>query len=159
MPGSIRTRHPRPTEAGTKASWQEFLHSEPRARGTSPPPPQKNQPPTLPAPESCPVGFENAPPGSSTGVGWGGKKRTRGGKNKSEDLPLHRCRLNKRPGEVDYFFPTPPQASFPACPSPSSLLAPGVAGSLARRPSVQAATSPGLPPSWFEHDRRRRVLE
>jgi len=46
MPGSIRTRHPRPTEAGTKASWQEFLHSEPRACRTSPPPPQKSTPHT-----------------------------------------------------------------------------------------------------------------
>lgn len=119
MPGSIRTRHPRPTEAGTKASWQEFLHSEPRARGTSPPPPQKNQPPTPPAPESCLVGLEYAPPGSSTG---GGKKDTgRRGKKKqkkkSQDLPLHRRRLNKRPGEVDYFF-SAPTGSFSRLPVP-----------------------------------------
>lgn len=143
MPGSIRTRHPRPTEAGTKASWQEFLHSEPRARGTSPPPPQKNQPPTLPAPESCPVGFENAPPGSSTGVGWGGKKRTRGGKNKSEDLPLHRCRLNKRPGEVDYFFSHPPSGFFSRLPVP--LLPPRTRRRRLPRPPPQR---PGSNEPW-----------
>lgn len=62
----------------------------------------KNQPLTPPAPESCPVGLENAPPGSITGRG-GGKGQGEG-KKKSQDLPLHRRMLNKRPGEVDYFF-------------------------------------------------------
>lgn len=77
-----------------------------------------------------------------------GKKKGQGEEKNPQDLSLHRRRLNKRPGEVDYFF-HPPHAPFPAFPSLSSLLLSSIVVSLARRPGVQAEMSPWLPPSWF----------
>lgn len=101
MPGSIRTRHPRPTEAGTKASWQEFLHSEPHACGTSPPPPKKSTSDTTRSGKLS--RWARKRPTRLNHRGGGGKGQGEG-KKKSQDLPLHRRMLNKRPGEVDYFF-------------------------------------------------------
>lgn len=103
----------------------------------------KNQPLIPPAPESCPVGLENAPPGSSTGG-----KKGQGEEKKKPRSSFASTQVKQKAWGGGFFFSTPP-APFPACLSPSSLLAPSIAGSLARCPSVQAEMSPGLPPSWF----------
>lgn len=116
MPGSIRTRHPRPREAGTKASWQEFLHSEPRACGTSPPPPKK------PTSDTARSGkLPHQPRKRPTRLKHRVEKKDKGRKKHPQDPSLHRCRLNKRPGEVDYFFAALPMLLFPPShPSPPS---------------------------------------
>lgn len=87
----------------------------------------KNQPLTPPAPESCPVGLENAPPGSITGGGW---ERTRGGKKKKPRPSFASTHVKQKAWGGGLFFfclpglllpPAlrPPASSRPPSPAPS----------------------------------------
>lgn len=86
------------------------------------------------------------------------KHRVKKKKDKGREKPprplFASTQVKQRPGEVGYFLPPSP-CSFSRLPIP--LLPPLVLHRCL--PRVQAATSPWLPPSWFSHDRRWRVLE
>lgn len=133
MPGSIRMRHPRPREAGTKASWQEFLHWEPRACGTSSSPPKKSTSDTARS-GKLPRQAQKRP----MRLKHMAKKKDKGRGKKPQDPSLHRGRLNKRPGEVDYFFSALPMLLFPPShPSPPSSCPPSLSPSHAAPASRQ----------------------
>lgn len=138
MPGSIRTRHPRPTEAGTKASWQEFLHSEPRACGTSPPPPKKSTSDTARSGK-----LPHRPRKRPTRLKHRVEKKDKGRKKTPRPL-FASMRVKQKAWGGGLFFCRPPHAPFPAFPSFSSLLSSSMVVS-----GVQAEISPWLPPSWF----------
>lgn len=127
MPGSIRTRHPRPTEAGTKASWQEFLHSEPHACGTSPPPPKKSTSDTT---RSGKLSRWARKRPTRLNHGGGGGKRTRGGKKKKPRPSFASTHVKQKAWGGGLFFfclpglllpPAlrPPASSRPPSPAPS----------------------------------------
>lgn len=127
MPGSIRTRHPRPTEAGTKASWQEFLHSEPHACGTSPPPPKKSTSDTTRSGKLS--RWARKRPTRLNHWGGGGE-RTRGGKKKKPRPSFASTHVKQKAWGGGLFFfclpglllpPAlrPPASSRPPSPAPS----------------------------------------